>query len=1410
MSTTFNVISLGTWSDLDPSEGNSAAENFAALVGHTFGTTDNPLCNSVHVLSAGSYSGGTDPNTSASSYDTDNFTTTDTFHIDGGALHTFDSILPYTATVTYVDGTTASLAQISVFQDTAGNLYLAPRATYVADQIALEAGAIRSITLNSYVAPTGNGWNMTADRDPWDGILTHTGIVEGTDGADSMGVGNADGGGDLIDGADGDADTIHAGLGNDTVAAGAGNDVVQGGDGDDSVDLGAGNDTFGNNADWNTEAGNDSVRGGTGDDLILGGGGNDTLHGDAGNDTISGGWGADLLYGDAGNDSFIVTDGHETDTIDGGTETDTIAFSNYVLTTGVSVTYTGSGAGTWSYNATDHGVFSAIEVISGTGYADTINASADTAGTTIYGNGGADSITGGSGANSLDGGAANDTIVGGAGADQIWGGAGSDSLTGGADADTFWTDQTSGTGDTIIGGETGTDTDILSLADNSGLGVTVTFSGSEAGSYSYVSGAASGSFSQIEGFYLSAGADNLNASAASLAVSVAAGDGNDTLTGGSGNDLLAGENGADSLSGGAGNDTLQGGAGADVLAGGTGADSIAAGDGDDRIVLAATFGNDTVAGGELGETAGDTLDGSGLATGVNVTFSGAEAGTLVSGTDTLGFTAIEHLILGAGNDTVTGSTGAESIASGAGNDLLSGGAGNDTLTGDAGNDTLTGGTGNDCLSGGTDSDYFIIANLDGIDTIAGGEDNYDFDMIGFSTSGGGVHVTFTGAEAGTWSFTGSGSGSFTQIEGIWGSEAADTLDAGAATSAVTLTGGGGDDILIGGTGDDHFNGGDGNDTETGGAGNDTLNGDAGNDSLSGGAGDDWLLGGSGNNTLIGGDGNDYVNAFSGANSVDGGAGNDTILLGDGADTIDGGTGADSISSGSGSDHIILSSGFGADTIDGGSSDDAAGDTLDAASLATGVTLTMTGAETGTLSDGSSTASFTEIERVQLGSGADQVDATASAAGVNVDAGDGADTMTGGAGADTLSGGLGNDLIAGGDGADALAGGAGNDTLDGGSGDDTITAGGGDDLVIGGAGNDAISGGAGNDTLEGGAGDDYLTGDNGNSLLIGGSGNDTLELVAGMGLDTIVLGDASGADVVTHFDMTRAVVGGPTTDQIDVGDLTDLDGNPVNVKDVTISDDGLGNAVLTFPQGESVTLIGISPSTLNADRFATLHAMGIPCFVAGSRIDTPRGPVAVEDLRVGDLVTVRDGPPLPVIWRASRRVSAAQMRADPRLLPIEIRAGALGNAAPVRLSAQHCVLLAKGAGQLIRARHLVESDLWGTRIMLRKRGCVYHHLLLPRHALVRVEGLWAESFWPGPIAYAALDPEARRGLILAFPELACAVFGRTAVEAVYSPRVRPLLLRRKINPHALRAWQDRLMARDRRTREAPAPRPCDAP
>ena len=58
-----------------------------------------------------------------------------------------------------------------------------------------------------------------------------------------------------------------------------------------------------------------------------------------------------------------------------------------------------------------------------------------------------------------------------------------------------------------------------------------------------------------------------------------------------------------------------------------------------------------------------------------------------------------NLFGGAGNDTLTGGSGADLLFGQAGNDTLLGKGGNDLLFGGAGNDTLTGGTGDDQVFG---------------------------------------------------------------------------------------------------------------------------------------------------------------------------------------------------------------------------------------------------------------------------------------------------------------------------------------------------------------------------------------------------------------------------------------------------------------------------------------------------------------------------------------------------------------------------------------------------------------------------------------------------------------------------------------------------------------------------------------
>ncbi|MGL5011676.1 MAG: Hint domain-containing protein [Paracoccaceae bacterium] len=160
MPTTFNVFFLGTLTDIDTTEGNTNAEGAAALNGLTFGGVSNALLNNAQVFSPGTtgFAGGT-----TTAYDQDN-APAENFRINGGPNQTFDSTAVYNATITYTNGTTAAITAV-LFQDTAGRTYWAPEFAAGADQTAMEANSIRSLTLNSVSSLTFSG--LTGNRQTW-------------------------------------------------------------------------------------------------------------------------------------------------------------------------------------------------------------------------------------------------------------------------------------------------------------------------------------------------------------------------------------------------------------------------------------------------------------------------------------------------------------------------------------------------------------------------------------------------------------------------------------------------------------------------------------------------------------------------------------------------------------------------------------------------------------------------------------------------------------------------------------------------------------------------------------------------------------------------------------------------------------------------------------------------------------------------------------------------------------------------------------------------------------------------------------------------------------------------------------------------------------------------------------------
>jgi hypothetical protein len=128
---------------------------------------------------------------------------------------------------------------------------------------------------------------------------------------------------------------------------------------------------------------------------------------------------------------------------------------------------------------------------------------------------------------------------------------------------------------------------------------------------------------------------------------------------------------------------------------------------------------------------------------------------------------------------------------------------------------------------------------------------------------------------------------------------------------------------------------------------------------------------------------------------------------------------------------------------------------------------------------------------------------------------------------------------------------------------------------------------------------------------------------------------------------------------------------------------------------------------------------------GTLIATPDGERAIEDLAIGDDVLTAAGRTAPIRW-IGRQTIAARFASPDRVLPIRIRAGALGDGLPLRdllVSPAHAILV---DGILAQAGALVN----GTTI--RREDDVpevftYYNIELAEHDLLLAEGVPAETF-----------------------------------------------------------------------------------
>lgn len=192
----------------------------------------------------------------------------------------------------------------------------------------------------------------------------------------------------------------------------------------------------------------------------------------------------------------------------------------------------------------------------------------------------------------------------------------------------------------------------------------------------------------------------------------------------------------------------------------------------------------------------------------------------------------------------------------------------------------------------------------------------------------------------------------------------------------------------------------------------------------------------------------------------------------------------------------------------------------------------------------------------------------------------------------------------------------------------------------------------------------------------------------------------------------------------------------------------GSNVYELPGSGNETALASYPTTdFNTSDPPGVYSQGFNdggtpiCFVAGTLIETADGPRPVETLVAGDRIRVAaQARALSVLWVGRQKWTCADLLKRPNARPVRIAAGALGPGQPARtlwLSPQHRVLCRSplvaqvfGVAEcLAPAKSL--TALPGIHVPSVRRDVTYVHLMLERHAVIRAEGAWSESFLPRP-------------------------------------------------------------------------------
>ena len=290
------------------------------------------------------------------------------------------------------------------------------------------------------------------------------------------------------------------------------------------------------------------------------------------------------------------------------------------------------------------------------------------------------------------------------------------------------------------------------------------------------------------------------------------------------------------------------------------------------------------------------------------------------------------------------------------------------------------------------------------------------------------------------------------------------------------------------------------------------------------------------------------------------------------------------------------------------------------------------------------------------------------------------------------------------------------------------------IVTGSGATQVVKGGTATGTVVSSGGEQYLAGGTAVGMVLSSGG--TVDLIDGTvdggilfaGTDTLLQIDGTTMPTATisrfwtsmTIDLTNEAYSSSGSATPTAGDRLEITGIGTGASPpalyLQLDADYTGVDFVLSPDGGVGTDITISSTS-----------GGPPCYLAGTRIRTDRGEVAVEALRIGDRLVITDGGTLPLRWIGTRglitRLLPAHRRAE--ILPVRIAAGALAEGIPARdlfVSPEHLLCL---DGVLIPSRALVNAS---SIVQVESFDAVaYFHLELPRHAVIFAEGAPAESF-----------------------------------------------------------------------------------